>query len=278
MAKTPISTSCLSVAGGSFRIPPPHEGLQVNSCRNPECSNFGVEALAQVTRGRPKAGSAGAGTDLYTLSGHKGITPDSFLKCRACNRTLSIKSNRAIAEELERISMYRHPRPLEDVCRTSGCENGLYSVTDHPDRYASQGARGKSHRYRCKSCKKTFSVSQAAHLRQRAPHENRNLSDHGRLWHDRSRADFAPGSRDRHRPVFPYGLCSPHAEARVLCWSSGNLRVARRVSGCPYRQSFADHRQVGPKSISRLGMRSFCRAGPQPRPTIGVGTLLPDQA
>jgi transposase-like protein len=175
MAKTPISTSCLSVAGGSFRIPPPHEGLQVNSCRNPECSNFGVEALAQVTRGRPKAGSAGAGTDLYTLSGHKGITPDSFLKCRACNRTLSVKSNRAIAEELERISMYLHPRPLEDVCRTSGCENGLYSVTDHPDRYASQGARGKSHRYRCKSCKKTFSVSQAAHLRQRAPHENKTI-------------------------------------------------------------------------------------------------------
>lgn len=175
MAKTPIATSGQPVAGGSFRIPPAHEGLQVNSCRNPECPNFGVEALAQVTRGRPKAGSSGAGTDLYILSGQREIAPDSFLKCRACNRTLSIKSNRAIAEEVDRLAGYLQPRPLEDVCRTPDCENALFSVTDHPERYASQGVRGKSQRYRCKACKRTFSVSQSAHLRQRAPHENKTI-------------------------------------------------------------------------------------------------------
>lgn len=147
----------------------------MKACRNPSCSSFGVEAMAQVAQGRPRKGEAIAERDVYILNGDPKIAPDSFLKCRACNRTLSIKSNRAIAEELDRISAYLEPPALEDACRTPGCENETMPLSDFPDHYVSKGARGKSRRYRCKACRKTFSVSEIAHKRQRAPHENKTI-------------------------------------------------------------------------------------------------------
>ena len=49
---------------------------------------------------------------------------------------------------------------------------GVYS---RPEAYASQGNRGGAQRFRCKACRKTFSVVLKSIVRQKAPHLNRTV-------------------------------------------------------------------------------------------------------
>ena len=78
-------------AGGDLRLPPPFEGVQVNSCRNPACSGFGVEALSKVDRGRPRADGTSR-FDNYRANGDDGGTADQKLLCKLCGKTSPIKS------------------------------------------------------------------------------------------------------------------------------------------------------------------------------------------
>ncbi len=158
---------------GMPRIPGVFGDIQVNYCRNPACSNFGNPARPFVRRGRPSSG-APAPRDDYVLSGDARLAPDSFLKCKRCLRTLSIKSNEAIAAELARISSYLEPRP-EPSCPASSCANAGAGVYSRPEAYASQGNRGGTQRFRCKACRKTFSVTIKSTVRQKAPHFNRTV-------------------------------------------------------------------------------------------------------
>lgn len=158
---------------GMLRIPGVFGDIQVNSCRNPACSNFGNPAMPFIRRGRPSSGAA-ASRDDYVLSGDSRVAPDSFLKCKRCLRTLSIKSNAAIAAELSRISAYLEPRP-EPSCRTPDCANAGVGVYSRPEAYAAHGGRGGAQRFRCKACRKTFSVERKATARQKAPHLNRTV-------------------------------------------------------------------------------------------------------
>lgn len=160
-----------AAGSGVPRIPPAIEGIQVNFCKDPTCLNFGVPPNPVSKRGRGSASH-----DTYTLSGaisNRGV-PRTSVKCKLCNDTPPLKSNLAIAQELQRLMAYL------DVEREPGCPNkdcaqqdsGIYS---RPKQYQKHGhtAHG-SPRFRCKLCKSTFAVPLPT-TGQKKPHENREI-------------------------------------------------------------------------------------------------------
>ena len=160
-------------AGGDLRLPPAHDGLQVNACRTPGCPNFGVEALAQVDKGRPKKDGTSRRDD-YKANGDDGNTADQKLFCKACRKAAPIKSNRAIAEELRRISSYLDPIP-EPGCPTAGCENERVGVFAGRQAYRRKAKLKTSDRLICKTCGAEFSVATKPFHRQHKPHLNRSV-------------------------------------------------------------------------------------------------------
>ena len=136
--------------------------MQVNACRNPRCANFGVPPLTRVDRGpNPKV------ADNYIAVGVGKSA--SGLRCKLCSETISIKSNRAVVEELERIR--ERPEQVGTVgCKTQLCAHQGLPETSPPSRYQGFGTTAAgSRRYRCKGCFKTFTVPVRSSLRQRLP-------------------------------------------------------------------------------------------------------------
>jgi hypothetical protein len=129
----------------------------VNACRTPGCPNFGVEALAQVDQGRPKKDGTSRRDD-YKANGDDGNTADQKLFCKACRKAAPIKSNRAIAEELRRISSYLDPIP-EPGRPTAGCENESVGVFAGRTAYRRKAKLKTSDRLICKTCEAEFSVA-----------------------------------------------------------------------------------------------------------------------
>lgn len=142
--------------GGQGRIPVDFEGLQLNFCRNLECENFGIPPL-------PVSGSGKAAADGYRAIG--GPT----MQCSRCNQNFSLKSNRATIEEFER----QRAAFMQDhgpACENPECCN---HAAASPDLYQSFGkSQSGSARYRCKACRRTFTVAMRSTLRQRHPEIN----------------------------------------------------------------------------------------------------------
>lgn len=86
-----------------------------------------------------------------------------------CGQWSTLKSNLAVIEELQRIQ--EQALPLDKVgCQNSTCSNFGQLESSPPIRYQSFGqTNAGSLRYRCKACKKTFTVSQKSSLRLRMP-------------------------------------------------------------------------------------------------------------
>jgi transposase-like protein len=153
------------------RIPLSVAGIQVNFCKNPECSNFGVPASTET---QPKGrGAKSRGRDDYRLAGssysnNRPGTP--VLTCLKCNATPPIKSNQGIHEEKTRISKYLSGN--EPSCPNKDCEN--YGVTDKKKRYHRHGpSKSGSTRFICLACKRTFSVSTSKPAKNHhLPHKN----------------------------------------------------------------------------------------------------------
>lgn len=158
------------------RIPQAVNGIQINFCKNPRCANFGVPAREEpLKRGRPGKDSNKNTQDNYTLTGTRKEHGTQVLKCRSCGEHPPVKSNRGIAEELERISGYLTPPP-EPSCKATDCENHDKGVVSHPEAYALFGtSQAGSKRYQCKACKKTFSIKTKSTHRQRMPHKNKQI-------------------------------------------------------------------------------------------------------
>lgn len=91
------------------------------------------------------------------------------MHCSRCNQNFSLKSNRATIEEFER---QRAPfmQGHGPACQNPQCAN--HDVTN-PGLYQSFGkSHGGSARYRCKACRRTFTVATRSTLRQRHPEIN----------------------------------------------------------------------------------------------------------
>lgn len=142
------------------RCPAPVEGIQVNTCRNVRCPNFGVWPLEAAVRGR-----SAKIKDEYVFVGVG--SGNSGLKCKLCGEHAVIKSNLVIVEELERFSSPSlQSRPI--ACSKVGCANSGLVETDPPSLYQYFGKTAAgSLRLRCKACRNTFSVAVRSTLRHR---------------------------------------------------------------------------------------------------------------
>jgi len=139
------------------RIPLEVGGIQVNFCKNPLCSNFGVPA-SQAPQPRGPGAKSNPNRDTYTVIAQKKNVPG--LHCQKCGEYPTLKSNQAIYEEVGRFLEYLIPKTPQTTCPNSGCHNNCIEVDAHPFRYQRFGkTKSGSDRFRCKACGKVFSVT-----------------------------------------------------------------------------------------------------------------------
>ena len=133
--------------------------IQTNHCRTPGCANFGVPA-----RTRPGKRGPSRDRDLRyaVISTSKGQEP--ALRCKACNGKGAIRSNAAIAEEVERIADYARPLEYRFACKTGGCANFGLSIGEHRHLYVRRGyyKTPENRIYQCKGCLRRVTVSHKA--------------------------------------------------------------------------------------------------------------------
>ena len=90
---------------------------------------------------RTKPGKTGPSKDRdlrYKVnSTAKGQEP--AIECKACKGKDAIRSNAAIAEEIERIADYARPLEHRYACKTAGCANFGLSIGAYRERYRKVG-------------------------------------------------------------------------------------------------------------------------------------------
>ena len=151
-------------------LPPEVGGINVNFCKNPACANFGVPASVVKWRRTAKTGLASIPGTAYSLKAVGKQRP--ALKCLLCGESFSVKSNLAVAEELERFSRYLN-RSGPPTCQTPGCANRGIPVTDRSAYYPHGKSASGAPRWRCKLCRKTITRGEKALKRQRITHLNK---------------------------------------------------------------------------------------------------------
>lgn len=114
------------------RIPLPEKGIQVNGCKNPTCDAFVSLMPPLEDSGEPNIDdeSYQRNRGHYRISGRgKGVSSLICLRCEENkkNRVLigsvssSLKSNKGVVEELDRISGHLDPSPIR--CPNLDCES-----------------------------------------------------------------------------------------------------------------------------------------------------------
>lgn len=119
-----------------------------------------------------KSGAAAHGSrqDTYIIqSGSRVGVP--VLHCRLCGEYPPIKSNAAIDEECSRLLADLTQRP-EASCPDETCSNYAVPISRDGTYQAFGLTKSGSRRYRCKSCRKTFSVGKST-TGHKQPHKNR---------------------------------------------------------------------------------------------------------
>lgn len=152
------------------RIPEAINAIQVNFCKNPRCPNFGIPAS---TEKQPRGRDADKrGRDAYKMCGTSGDRRHRSpgLICKYCKECPTIKSNTAIYEEFQRMSLYLTGTSV--TCPNTQCANHKVDVKAGKPHYQSFGkTKSGSQRYRCKLCRTTLATG-APTIRQRKPHKN----------------------------------------------------------------------------------------------------------
>lgn len=148
------------------RVPIEVGTIQVNFCKNPQCQNFGIPAsTARQPRGR---GAAERGRDTYSVVGSGRGTP--MLRCSFCGQYPTIKSNKAIHEELSRFWKPFDTRAFP-TCPNQDCPNHHIDTEKGKTHYHSFGrTKAGSIRYRCKACGRTFITASSPTTRHRKPY------------------------------------------------------------------------------------------------------------
>lgn len=132
--------------------PVPYQGVQVNHCRNTLCVNFAVSPAEKARK---------ATRDFYRLVGSAN---QKALLCMHCGLSHRIKSNKAAFEQYVRVSKYLNPKP------DKSCPHCGNSDQTRFQRFGTSDAG--SVRYRCKECKKTFSIRNPVDWKQKSPEKN----------------------------------------------------------------------------------------------------------
>lgn len=148
--------SCQESLSSNEKIPHAYMGIQVNTCKNPNCDKFGVISKRNqqdiATKDRSQHGKRDS---HYAISGlGKGVPG---LKCKGCGEITPIKSNLGVHEEYERLKSYLCDKDYS--CPNAECENHSVTITSSPKSYSKFGKTNGAQRFQCKSCRKTFSTS-----------------------------------------------------------------------------------------------------------------------
>jgi len=157
-------------AQGGLRVPEAANGIQINFCKNVECSNFGVPASTQK---QPKGpGAKERRTDSYSINSSPNKRGENIprLECDVCREKPPLRSNRAIEEEQNRLMGYLSEKPVG--CTEEKCPNHLVDLKAGKLYYQAFGkTKSGSQRYRCKLCKTTFAIGSPT-KQHRAPYKN----------------------------------------------------------------------------------------------------------
>lgn len=158
------------ISSAGFRAPAPFEGLNVNFCKNPKCSNFGVPETAHRVKRAP--GAPPQPGDYSLVSAGKGKPQ---LKCGLCGEILPIRSNQGVHEELTRLTAYLVDKD-EPSCKNESCALFSVPLSLAAGQYVQFGKTAAgSPRYRCNSCRKTFTGAGKSTKKHRLPHKNRDV-------------------------------------------------------------------------------------------------------
>ena len=144
-------------------LPGAQRTIQVNHCKMPDCSNFGIPA-------RTKHGKTGPSADRdmrYKVhSTNKGTTP--AIRCKVCLDMPPIKSNASIVAEVERLAAESGIWSVEEstACHNAECENHAHPIALHATEYRKRGKpkSGKGQYYECKRCRRRTLVSDPVRL------------------------------------------------------------------------------------------------------------------
>jgi transposase-like protein len=149
------------------RIPESLNSIQVNFCKNPMCSNFGIPVLENIKGVKlPPLTEENAGKrrrDNYA------IKSDGDVLCHQCGAEFPMKSNKGIYEEFSRLREYLTPAPIsEKSCPDKDCVNHGVPVSAGTKHYYKDGKQQitLSQRYECRKCGSIVSVSVDPALRQ----------------------------------------------------------------------------------------------------------------
>ena len=153
----------------TFVLPGAERTIQVNHCKMPDCTNFGVPA-------RTKHGKTGPSADRdqhYKVhSTSRGTIPS--IRCKVCKDNPPVKSNDCIVQEIERLTDEGGIWRLEEStgCGNDACENHKRPVAFHPKEYRKRGKppSGVGHYYQCKRCGRRTLVSDPVRLHQNHRH------------------------------------------------------------------------------------------------------------
>lgn len=140
-------TGQISGQGKQPRVPIEVQGINVNRCANPICPNFNIPATN--SRNDPN----------YKIVENK--KRGSSIKCKSCSRHYTVKSNKAVAEEVERLAFKPQLAKVFSQdgygCSNIDCDNfGIYATLPS-DKYIGAGRTSKGNqRFKCHNCNKTF--------------------------------------------------------------------------------------------------------------------------
>jgi DNA polymerase III epsilon subunit len=154
----------------AFKHPATNRLVQMNYCKNPNCSNYGVPAKNPDKKadGSPKRGLG----NNYKLT---NVDSGKVLTCKLCSTSTTLINNRSFV--LEALRVYNEKALIGGSCnnmklekgRGKGkpCHNTVKDILDHPKQYIKRGLKpstikGQEHmnsqRYECKSCGKLFNI------------------------------------------------------------------------------------------------------------------------
>ena len=128
----------------------------------PDCENFGVPAQSEHAKPGP---SAGRDPHYIVQATKKGTVPS--LRCKSCRDNPPIKSNAAIAAEIERLTDADGLLKLEETtgCRNDECVNFGLPIAFNQLSYLKKGqVFGYGQRYQCKACGSKVLLSRPVRL------------------------------------------------------------------------------------------------------------------
>lgn len=160
------------------KIPQSSGSIQLNSCSNLSCSNYGIEATNPLISDYPnKIPPLTALGNDYELS-HQKKDNQLVLTCQRCNKSTILFNNKSVKEEYLGLSGYYEELSETPSCKNTDCLNYGVSVLDEPDEYAKNGKNETdAQRYKCKRCNKTCTIPSAKtpYSRQKKAFKNVDL-------------------------------------------------------------------------------------------------------